>query len=250
MLPNIPKNPEKPVKTLLIPPITNFDLEMLDKYWRWRGGDVVQVENPQVNNEALVNKPIAIYGPPAFGTALSALYNVTLVTPDPMLITRLDGFVHRTFKQSSIGAVTRTDFPAFIRSLTPGIFKARIYHTIQDFKEAVAHIRRKEEILLSPVVAPITKKIRGFVLNGKVLDCGLNDGVTNGLDKQTIDHLATRYRKILPPAVVIDVAHLGVYNSPVVLGIHPAWCASFRGCGASKVFECIAAATISQGEAF
>lgn len=232
------------VKTLLIPPVTNFDLEMLDKYWRWGGGEVRQIADPHVKDPSLVDTPIAIYGPRAFGTALSALYNVRLVTPDPMLITRVrNEYVSRSITRTSIGAISRTDFPAFIRPVVPGVFKARIFQHIQEFKEAVAHIRRKEEILHSPVLDRITKKIRGFILNGKVLDSGLYDGVTNGLDKYVMEWFAIDHRKMLPPAVVVDVVLIDNSNHPVVVGFHPAWCADLRGCGASKVLDCIAAAT-------
>lgn len=236
----------KTLPILLLPEKTAFQFEMLDKYWRWQGGQVRILDEYHQKDASLVGQQIAIYGNPEFANRLAEMYNVRLITPDRKAILKIrTDLLEREVKCSTIGAVSRDHFPAFISPVVPKVFPAGVYKNVQHFKETVEGIRRKEEVLISPVIHDITAKARGFVLNGKMMAAAIYEGESfmhwNG---GIIDIIAYQYRSMMPSTYVIDIAETRE-KGWMLLDFKSTWEADLRGCGASKVIDCIVAATVA-----
>lgn len=237
----------KTLPILLLPEKTSYQFKALDENWRWQGGQVRILDQYQIKDNSLVGQQIAIYGDRKFAGVLAEMYKVRLISPDRSVISKIDTkFLEREVTCTSIGTISRDQFPAFISSVIPGAFPSAVYKNIQHFKEATGHIRRKEEILVSPFIHNIVAKARGFVLNGNLMAASVYEGGEwpSSSAQSFIDYVVSENKAILPSTCVIDVAATR-NDGWMVLGFKSSWEADLRYCGARKVIECIAAATVA-----
>lgn len=238
----------KQLPILLIPEKRAFQYEMLDKFWRWQGGQVRVLDNYQVKDDSLSGQEIAIYGHREFATTVAKMYRVRLLSVDGRALSRFQPeYLERNVTHATIGTVTREQFPAFIKPVVHRVFPSGIYKSIQHFKETVDGIRRKEEIIVSQVIPhKITAKARGFILNGRMMAASVYEGRTLQSSTESFIELAAEaHRAILPATCVIDVADTYELGW-MVLGIKNTWETDLKGCSARGAIDCIVEATLNK----
>ncbi len=236
---------DKPT-TLLIPEKTDAEFEEVFVTWTKSGGQIKRLGKYWIKDEELAKQKIAIYGNQAFAFVLAQIYNVDLLSPDDTLIARLnDKWTKRNVELKQIGQIVESDFPVFIKPVTPKMFLAGVFQTLADFKEITKGLHDTEEILVSNVVDSIEAEARSFVMDGVVKDIAFYEGsadLTSG--KEFVTNFINDSKNELPNVAVIDIAfsqHTGWF----ILEFNACWGAGLNGCRADNVIDCIIGATIN-----
>ncbi|WP_212005535.1 ATP-grasp domain-containing protein [Chitinophaga sp. HK235] len=230
---------------LLIPEKTDIEFEQIVAAWTHRGGQVKRLGKYWIKDEELTRSKIAIYGNQAFAFVLAQIYGVALLSPDDTLIATLDHqWTQRQITLSTVGQISATAFPVFIKPVVPKIFLAGIFTTLEDFRQATAGLPEDEAVMMAAVVEPITAEARGFVLNEQLIDLALYEG---GADLTAgalfLTAFVREYGHQLPAAVIVDIA-CNPQTGWFVLEFNACWGAGLNNCRAEKVMDCIISATI------
>lgn len=228
-----------------MPEKTDEELEAVASAWVGRGGEVRRLGKYWVRDETIAGRPVAVYGNQAFAFVLAQLYGAELLSPDDTLITRLDArWAKRTVSLREAGALRETDFPVFVKSVVPKIFRPGIFDTLTDFRAAMGTLPSEEAVMMSSIITPITAEARCFVLNGRVKDIALYEGAADLTAAETfVNDFLHDYAGDLPAAVVVDIA-CSPQTGWFVLEFNACWGAGLNSCDAAKVIDCIIAATV------
>jgi hypothetical protein len=233
--------------TLLIPEKTDVEFEQIYATWSNSIREIKRLGKYWIKDEDLVKRKIAIYGNQTFALVLAQIYDVELLSPDDALIARLDNkWTKRVIALKTIGQITESDFPVFIKPVIPKIFIAGIFKSIFQFRQVTEGLEVNEEILTSSIVAPIEAEARSFVLNGIVKDIALYEGFADlRSGKDFVIEFIDSNKEYLPDAVVVDIA----YNEQIgwfILEFNACWGAGLNNCRAENVIDCIIEATINK----
>ncbi|RBL89521.1 ATP-grasp domain-containing protein [Chitinophaga flava] len=230
---------------LLIPEKTDIEFEQIVAAWTHRGGQIRRLGKYWIKDEELVRSKIAIYGNQAFAFVLAQIYGVDLLSPDDTLIASLEHqWTKRSITLSTVGQISATAFPVFIKPVVPKIFPAGIFTTLNAFLQATTGLPEDEAVIVAAAVAPITAEARGFVLNGHLIDLALYEGeadLTAGALFLTA--FIREHGHQLPAAVIVDIA-CNPQTGWFVLEFNACWGAGLNNCEAEKVMDCIISATI------
>ncbi|SEW37224.1 protein of unknown function [Chitinophaga sp. YR573] len=232
--------------TLLIPEKTDPEFEQIYTTWTNSLQEIKRLGKYWIKDEELAKRKIAIYGNQTFAFVLAQIYDVELLSPDDALIARLDNkWTKRTITLKTIGQITESDFPVFIKPVIPKIFLAGIFKTIADFKQITEGLETTEEILTSTIIETIQAEARSFILNGIVKDIALYEGFADiNTGKDFVTDFLDNNKNQLPDAVVVDIA----YNEQIgwfILEFNACWGAGLNNCKAENVIDCIINATIN-----
>lgn len=237
---------QRPI-TLLIPEKSDIEFEHVFTSWTNGNGQIKRLGKYWIKDEALVNKPIAIYGNQTFSLVLAQIYNVELCSPDDTLISRLGKkWTKRNVQLKQIGQIIESDFPVFIKPVIPKIFLAGIFNTLSEFKQATIGLQIEEEILVSNIIDNIQAEARSFILDGIVMDIAFYEGSADLKSGRNflVDFIDKNKNK-LPKSVVIDIA----YHEKIgwfILEFNACWGAGLNNCKAERVINCIIGATINK----
>lgn len=231
---------------LLIPEKTDIEFERVVATWTSSGGEIRRLGKYWIRDEELFDKRIAIYGNQTFAFVLAQIYGVELLSPDDTLIARLDTkWTKRDVQLKTIGEITETDFPVFIKPVIPKIFVAGVFETLAAFKEVVQGLAADERILVSSIVNPIVAEARAFIMNGEIKDIALYEGSAKlEVGREFLSSFIDNNRCDLSDVVVVDIA----FNELIgwfVLEFNACWGAGLNNCNAEKVIDCIINATIN-----
>lgn len=232
--------------TLLIPEKADPEFEQVFTAVVANGNNIRRLGKYWIKDEEIAKSKIAIYGNQAFALVLSQLYNVTLVSPDDSIITRLkNDWVKRSIVLTEICRLSEVKFPAFIKPLIPKMFIAGVFQSAEDFYNTVGRMELSEAILVSDVIADIKAEARCFVLNGIVMDIALYEGKISLTDGNYFaQEFVTANRDSLPATFVLDIAYSNT-KGWFVMEFNACWAAGLNNCSATKVIGCIFAATIN-----
>jgi len=233
--------------TLLIPEKTDIEFEQVFETWTRNGGIIKRLGKYWIRDEELAKQRIAIYGNQTFSLVLAQVYNVELVSPDAVLIAKLESkWTKRKIELKQIGQITQEDFPVFVKPVIPKLFIAGIFQTLTEFKQVTVGLQDSEQVLVSSIVGNIQAEARSFIIDGTVKDIALYEGsgdLTTG--KIFLNNFIDNSKKQLPRVVVVDLAYsndLGWF----VLEFNACWGAGLNNCKAENVIDCIVGATINK----
>jgi len=233
--------------TLLIPEKTDIEFEQVFETWTRNGGIIKRLGKYWIRDEELAKQRIAIYGNQTFSLVLAQVYNVELVSPDDVLIAKLESkWTKRKIELKQIGQITQDDFPVFVKPVIPKLFIAGIFQTLTEFKQVTVGLQDSEQVLVSSIVGNIQAEARSFIIDGTVKDIALYEGsgdLTTG--KIFLNNFIDNSKKQLPSVVVVDLAYsndLGWF----VLEFNACWGAGLNNCKAENVIDCIIGATINK----
>ena len=233
--------------TLLIPEKTDIEFEQVFETWTKKGGIIKRLGKYWIRDEELAKQRIAIYGNQTFSLVLAQVYNVELISPDDVLIAKLESkWTKRKIELKQIGQITQEDFPVFVKPVIPKLFIAGIFQTLTEFKQVTAGLQDSEQVLVSSIVGNIQAEARSFIIDGTVKDIALYEGsgdLTTG--KKFLNNFIDNSKKQLPSVVVVDLAYsndLGWF----VLEFNACWGAGLNNCKAENVIDCIVGATINK----
>ena len=233
--------------TLLIPEKTDIEFEQVFETWTRKGGIIKRLGKYWIRDEELAKQRIAIYGNQTFSLVLAQVYNVELISPDDVLIAKLESkWTKRKIELKQIGQITQEDFPVFVKPVIPKLFIAGIFQTLTEFKQMTVGLEDSEQVLVSSIVGNIQAEARSFIIDGTVKDIALYEGsgdLTTG--KIFLNNFIDNSKKQLPRVVVVDLAYsndLGWF----VLEFNACWGAGLNNCKAENVIDCIVGATINK----
>lgn len=234
-------------KILVIPEKTDIEFDEVLSIWTGAGGAVKRLGKYWIKDEALVGKPIALYGNQTFVLVLAQIYEVDLISPDDTLIARLDQqWTKRKISLTQIAEMGNVAFPSFAKPVIPKLFLAGVFADHTAFSQATNGLQATEEVLVSEVVGDITAEARSYVQEGKIKDIALYEGDADLNEAHAfLQAFLTSNSHQLPAVVVVDLAY-----SPTVgwfvLEFNACWGAGLNHCRAAKVIDCIIAATINK----
>jgi hypothetical protein len=237
-----------PLPILLVPEKTDTERDQVIDTWNQLGGVVRRLGKYWIKDDTLQNTPIAIYGNQTFSLVLAQLYDVDLISPDDTLIAKLDmQWTKRNVGIIDLSAVTRLDFPVFIKPVIPKLFPAALFNSLAQFNEQTNGLDTNEQLIISEIV-DIEAEARSYIMNGEIADIAIYEGNTDIImaEQFLIDFLQANANR-LPPALVIDLA----FNKALgwfVLEFNACWGAGLNGCNSEKVIKCIIAATRATGQ--
>jgi hypothetical protein len=229
---------------LLIPEKIDIEFEQVFRIWTDNGGEIRRLGKYWIKDESLDGQKIAIYGNQTFSLVLAQIYNVELISPNDKDIAKLDSiWTKREIKIKTVSDVIETDFPIFIKPVTPKSFIASVFYTLEDFEDITKGLEKTEELMLSTIVTDITAEARGYLKNGIVKDIALYEGNAEIKEGELfLQKFAEKNLGILPEVVVTDIAYsekLGWF----ILEFNACWGAGLNNCDADKVIDCIIDAT-------
>lgn len=226
---------------LLIPEKADPEREAVAQAWEAADlGRVLRIgrfwDPPSVEKGA-----VRVYGNDTFCLVLAEKLELTLVTPDDHLIARApEHLLQRQVGVSTLGAVSGHKFPAFVKPIIPKQFTASVYDSAAALEAASRGLASNVEILVSEVVE-FEAEARTFVLEGQVRSCAIYEGTANQDEAARFAEEVCRAMD-LPTTCVVDVGKLAGGEWALV-EFNATWGARLNGCDATRVVDCIVAAT-------
>lgn len=231
-------------RLLLIPQKMDIERDSIARAWESKGGEVMRIgkfwKKPNIKGKA-----VSLYGYDTFCLVLAQILKLEVISPSDEWLAAIDKkWTKRNISIGFIITMNQTDFPIFIKPVTPKLFQGKIYQTEMEFLEETRGLKDEEIIILSEIV-PIEKEIRTFVLDGKIMDIAYYEGEGELEEAKEFARDFLQNTKIkLSKAFVLDLA----YNSNsgwFVLEFNASWGAGLNSCNAEKVIDCIKSATVT-----
>lgn len=229
---------------MLIPEKTDIEFEALLRAWIDNGGQVKRLGKFWIRDEALVHRPIAIYGSQAFALVLAQIYGVTLISPDDASIAGLGReWLKRRLALRTIEELSGSDFPAFIKPVIPKLFAAGIFEHEAALHEATKGLETATALLVAEPLSDITAEARSFVRKGIIKDIAFYEGSGDlAAGRLFLETFLDAHHAQLPEVLVIDLAW-SQSKGWMILEFNACWGAGLNNCQAEKVLDCILEAT-------
>ncbi|MBI2377994.1 MAG: ATP-grasp domain-containing protein, partial [Deltaproteobacteria bacterium] len=141
---------------------------------------------------------------------------------------------------STLEDVRAADFPAFVKPLVPKQFRGSVYETLAALSQETEGLAPDTAVFVSDVVS-LEAEARAFVLDGRVLDCAVYEGLGDPSEAASFVR-AVLAAVELPRTCVVDVGRLPGGEWAVV-EFNATWGSGLNGCNATHVIEAIAAAS-------
>lgn len=183
---------------------------------------------------------VRLYGNDTFCLVLAEKLGLELISPaDDLLLHVGFDLLKRKVQSRELGSFSEHDFPAFVKSLVPKVFRSSIYQSIADLQLECAGLDATTSVISSEIVE-IKAEARAFVLDGEIQTFALYEGD----DISGLIDFATEFikRNKLPLTCVLDFAFLES-QSWAFLEANPTWGAGLNDCDPLLAARCIAQAT-------
>ena len=229
---------------LLIPDKPDIERDNLAKAWEQLGGEVMRIGKFWIKPETK-NKRVSIYGYDSFCLVLAQILEIEMLMPKDEMIARLNfKFLKRKMELQEVGEVNNIEFPKFIKPVTPKLFKADVFNSVEKLKIKIEHIESSEKLICSEIIK-VDKEVRSFILNREIKDLAFYEGDGNiGIPKKFIKEFLKECDFDLPKTFVLDVG----FNEKLgwfVIEFNSSWGAGLNFCKAEKVIDCIREAAIN-----
>ena len=229
---------------LLIPDKEDSEREKVAKAWEKRGGEVKRIgkfwKKPDVNG-----KKVALYGYDSFCLVLAEVLNIEVLMPKDEWIADVDkNYLKRHIEIVKIEDCKNIVFPKFIKPVIPKLFKAEIFSSSEELMKKITGIDFSERLISSDIIK-VTKEVRSFILNKEIMDLAFYEG--KGLleePKVFIEDFLRETKIDFPTTFVLDVG----YNDRdgwFLIEFNSSWGAGLNFCDATKIIDCLKAATIN-----
>jgi hypothetical protein len=243
------------MSTLILSPRFTQDSIILAQAAAKNHWNVRRLDNHWQVGELAKDEAVAIFGEPLFVQyAAEQLSLVPIETPEEWLSALPFQYTHRVMKTKTIGELTDSDFPAFIKTPNDKSFKAVVFSSIAGF--AARDYLPSETILLlsEPVFWEV--EFRCFVHQRKCVTCSLyaRDGGVVALDEngawivmpaeqaeaqRFLDGFLADCSVDIPQSIVIDVGFI-TGRGWSVIEANGVWSAGIYGCDPDKVLSLLA----------
>jgi hypothetical protein len=223
---------------LIIPDKPDAERDSLASVWASHGGNVLPLgrfwQPPPVDAAR-----VRLYGPDAFCLVVAQKLGVDLVSPSDDAILLIPGELRgRDIVPCRLDQVRGSTFPVFAKPLVPKAFRAAVYSDVETLLHECRGLSGETVVLTSPVLQ-IDGEARSFVLDSRVLDCVMYDGVGD-LDRAREFAMQAAAHCPCSP-VVMDIAH-STRAGWFVLEFNSVWGAGLNGCSPELVYPAIAEA--------
>lgn len=229
---------------LLIPDKPDLERDSLAKIWEQNGGQVSRVGKFWIKPETQ-GKRVSIYGYDSFCLVLAQLLEIEMLMPKDEMIAHLDNkFIKRKIELVQLSNLSEIEFPKFIKPVTPKLFKAEVFTSIENLKTVTAHIEDFEILICSEIIE-VKKEVRSFILNREIKDLAFYEG-TGDIEapRQFINDFLKEVDLDLPATFVLDLG----FNETLgwfVIEFNSSWGAGLNFCNPEKIVECIRAAAVN-----
>ncbi|HEX8836508.1 MAG TPA: ATP-grasp domain-containing protein [Candidatus Acidoferrum sp.] len=155
-------------------------------------------------------------------------------------------FLKRQIRRRTLSQASSDTLPAFIKPVTPKQFRAGVYRSNDELAAECLGLNPETAVFVSEPVT-LRAEVRGFVLDGRVLDAAIYEGEANAADAEALVTALASEISLLR-AVVVDVGLIDVRGWGVI-ECNAAWGAGLNGCDPNKVLAAIVAASEPTSEA-
>lgn len=225
--------------TLLVPEKGDLERDAVADAWERRGGTVLRVgrfwDPPAVDASR-----VRVYGNDTFCLVLQQKLGLDLVSPaDDLILTVPSRLTRRTLAASTLGAAAGLAFPTFVKPMTPKLFRAAVYASVDELQGECVGLAADTALLVSTVVT-FAAEARCFVLDGRVLDCAIYEGQG---DATAAAAAAGEIVAAIsgPRAFVLDLGLVAEEGREgwAVVEFNATWGAGLNGCSAERVLPAI-----------
>lgn len=229
---------------LLIPDKKDQERDRLAEVWKNKGGEVKRIGKFWIKPE-VENKKISIYGYDSFCLVLAQLLEIKMLMPKDEIIAELENkFIKRKIEIKKIKEISEIKFPKFLKPVTPKLFKAEIFHNKEELKSKIHDIEETERLICSEIIT-VSKEVRSFILDNKIIDLAYYEGEGKLEDpKIFINNFLKDYNLNLPKTFVLDIGYNEI-NGWFIIEFNSSWGAGLNFCDPNKVFVCIREAAIN-----
>lgn len=229
---------------LLIPDKPDLERDGLANIWEELGGEVMRIGKFWIKPETK-NKRVSIYGYDSFCLVLAQILEIEMLMPKDEMIAELNfKFLKRKVELKEITDINKIEFPMFVKPVTPKLFKADIFKSVEELEIKIAHIEDYEKLICSEVIQ-VEKEVRSFILNREIKDVAFYEGEGKiESPKKFIQEFLQECKFDLPKTFVLDVG----FNEKLgwfVIEFNSSWGAGLNFCKAEKVIECIREAAVN-----
>ena len=227
---------------LLIPSKADPERDAVALAWQQSQGEVLRLDRfwdpPEVDRRL-----VRLYGPDTFCLVTAQKLRLELLSPPDDLLLHVDtAFLKRNIRGLALRQLRSENFPLFVKSIVPKIFRSRVYESWTDLEDECRGLEPDTVVLASEVVT-IRAEARAFVLQGQVQTCALYEG--EGLAPwDFLQQVASGCQ--LPTTCVLDAALLD--GGWALLEANASWGAGLNGCSPEGVLGCLELATQIAGE--
>ncbi|MFK8004781.1 MAG: ATP-grasp domain-containing protein [Saprospiraceae bacterium] len=229
---------------LIIPDKPDLERDSIANIWKQKGGEVMRIGKFWVKPET-GNKRVSIYGYDSFCLVLAQILEIEMLMPkDEMIADLAFKFLKRKIELYKVGEIEKIYFPKFIKPVTPKLFKADVFKSVEELEAKIEHIEETEILICSDIIE-VEKEIRSFILDREIKDLAFYEG--KGKIKTPIKFIKEFLEECkfdLPKTFVLDIG----YNNKsgwFVIEFNSSWGAGLNFCSAEKVIDCIRAAAIN-----
>ena len=229
---------------LIIPAKPDSERDAVAREWELRGGSVLRLDRFWEIPAEVDRTAAKLYGNDTFCLVVAQKLGLTLLAPDDgIIVSASPGLVRRTIALQSLAELGTSAFPLFVKPATPKQFRGAVYQSFQSLQLECSGLPDSTEVLVSEVIG-FDAEARSFVLDGIIRTCSVYEGEGN------VDQAAKLSERVvmaleLPRTCVVDVGMLAD-GTWALIELNSTWGAGLNGCDASKVVDCIAAATTAE----
>jgi hypothetical protein len=225
---------------LVIPDKADVERDLVAEAWLAHGGVVTRLgrfwDPPELEPEA-----VRIYANDTFALVLAQKFNLSLVSPEDALLTKLPwSNLKREITIQHLGESSGWTYPSFIKPVVPKQFRASVNESGAALAAECAGLEPPTLVYLSEVVV-FASEVRGFILAGTVQDAAVYEGSSSLEAAKSFLDVVARHES-LPLTCVVDVGYIEG-RGWTVIEANAAWGAGLNGCAADKVLGCIVNAT-------
>jgi hypothetical protein len=229
---------------LIIPDKPDEERDILADKWAAQYGAVLRIGKFWIKPDTQ-GKKVALYGNDSFCLVLAQILELEMISPKDEMIAALEaGYIKRQIHLKDLAEIEALVYPIFIKPVVPKIFKAKVYDTIEEIRDATNGIKPEEKVIVSEII-DIKNEVRVFVLDRKVKDLAFYEGTGDlAAALAFAQHFLDHTESDLPKTFVMDLG----YNPEkgwFIIEFNSIWGAGLNFCDPEKVLDCIKEATIN-----
>lgn len=232
---------------LLIPDKPDLERDRVADAWEQLEGEVKRIGKFWIKPN-IGNKRVSIYGYDTFCLVLAQILEIEMVMPKDEMIRELSQhFLKRKIDIISKNQIEKINFPKFIKPVKPKLFKAQIFHSIDQLTVLINDIDDNEELICSEII-DVNKEVRSFILDREIKDIAFYEGEGNIEEAiKFINQFLNNCKLELPKTFVLDIG-FNEKDQWFVIEFNSCWGAGLNFCDPNKVIECIREAAINKEE--
>lgn len=225
---------------LLLPDKADIERDAVAHAWQAHGGRVRRL-GKFWQPSALDSARVCLYGNDTFCLVIAQKLGLQLVSPDDAILMQCPPqLLQREVHLRELGTLGTRDFPLFVKSLVPKLFRSAVYDTLATLERQCQGLEASTAVLTSEVVHFVAEA-RSFIHQRQVLDCAIYEDQADLQDARSCVEALVRSLP-LPETCVLDVG-LIEGKGWAFLEANASWGAGLNGCDPTKVLPAIKAAT-------